>query len=342
MEMSTPERIRSVMEFKPVDRLPILEWGPWWNETVARWHTEGLDPTTPDLNWATPGKPVKSVTRDMGKILGLDPFRLVWLALESPHCPREKKTGAGIISNAADYHKIKPFLYPDPAFELDYLKEMSVSRKTDGMALWMWIEGFFWVPRKLLGIEPHLFAFYDQPELLEEINSDLLSYYQRVLPLLFDVMTPDIFLIAEDLSYNHGPMLSKPSFDRIMAPYYHDLTRLVKSYGVHPIMDSDGDITPIIPWLYEVGVEGLGPLERMAGVDVVKIRRAYPDFLMIGGFDKTTMHQGEKKMRLEFERLLPVIEAGGCLLTVDHQTPPECSLDNYHLYRRLFLEYATF
>ena len=199
-----------------------------------------------------------------------------------------------------------------------------------------------WGPRKLLGIEPHLYAFYDQPELLEEINADLLAYYQRVLPQLFDIVTPDILLIAEDLSYNHGPMLSKSSFDRVMAPYYKVLTKLLKSYGVHPMMDSDGDITQVIPWLYEVGAEGLGTLERMAEVDVVKISQQYPDILLLGGFDKTTMLSGEAGMRLEFERLLPVIKSGGYLLTVDHQTPQECSLSNYQLYRKLFLEYAAF
>ena len=340
--MDIKERIRNVLEFKPVDRLPALEWGPWWNKTMDRWRTEGINSSTPDILWAKPGMEVTSAAADIGDVLGLDPFRVVWLAINGPDCPHPQAEGGGIISNVTDYHKIKPLLYPEPAFDLNYLKKLSIAGRTDGMALWMWIEGFFWGPRKLLGIEPHLYAFYDQPELLEEINADLLAYYQRVLPQLFDIVTPDILLIAEDLSYNHGPMLSKESFDRVMAPYYKVLTKLLKSYGIHPMMDSDGDITQVIPWLYEVGVEGLGPLERMAGVDVVKIRQQYPDILLLGGFDKTTMHSGEAGMRLEFERLLPVIKSGGYLLTVDHQTPPECSLSNYQLYRKLFLEYATF
>lgn len=64
----------------------------------------------------------------------------------------------------------------------------------------------------------------------------------------------------------------------------------------------------------------------MAGVDLVKIRRAHPGLLMIGGFDKITLRKGVKAMRLEFERPLPAIKSAGHLLTVDHQTPPECSL----------------
>jgi hypothetical protein len=40
--MSHVERFRAVMNFQPVDRLPMWEWAMWWDETIARWRTEGL------------------------------------------------------------------------------------------------------------------------------------------------------------------------------------------------------------------------------------------------------------------------------------------------------------
>jgi uroporphyrinogen-III decarboxylase len=61
---------------------------------------------------------------------------------------------------------------------------------------------------------------------------------------------------------------------------------------------------------------------------------------MIGAFDKTVMHLGEARMRQEFERLLPVMRSGGYIPSVDHQTPPEVSLEDYRLYVRLLKEYA--
>ena len=30
------------MNFQPVDRLPRWEWAMWWDETIRRWHREGL------------------------------------------------------------------------------------------------------------------------------------------------------------------------------------------------------------------------------------------------------------------------------------------------------------
>ncbi|MFW5894239.1 MAG: hypothetical protein ACOCUY_03800 [Verrucomicrobiota bacterium] len=40
--MNTRERFYAVMNFKPYDRLPLLEWAGWWDKTIIRWHGEGL------------------------------------------------------------------------------------------------------------------------------------------------------------------------------------------------------------------------------------------------------------------------------------------------------------
>ena len=52
------------------------------------------------------------------------------------------------------------------------------------------------------------------------------------------------------------------------------------------------------------------------------------------------MSKTEEDMRREFERILPVMTSGGYIPSVDHQTPPEVSLENYKIYVRLFKEYA--
>jgi len=40
--MSTRERFYAVMNHQPFDRLPVVEWAPWWNQTIERWRSEGL------------------------------------------------------------------------------------------------------------------------------------------------------------------------------------------------------------------------------------------------------------------------------------------------------------
>ena len=146
---------------------------------------------------------------------------------------------------------------------------------------------------------------------------------------------------GEDMSYNLGPMLSKESYDEFMLPYYKQLVPEIKKHGTKVLIDTDGQVEPLIPWFLEGGIEGILPLERMAGVDVNRIRQNFPELIMVGGFDKTIMHLGEEAMRREFERILPAIRSGRYIPSVDHQTPPGVTMENYKIFMKLLWEYSA-
>ncbi|HQE29766.1 MAG TPA: hypothetical protein PL151_18605, partial [Phycisphaerae bacterium] len=90
----------------------------------------------------------------------------------------------------------------------------------------------------------------------------------------------------------------------------------------------------------EVGIHGVLPLERQAGVDGLALRERFGSLRMIGHFNKMVMNKGEDAMRTEFERLTPLMRTGGFIPSVDHQTPPGVSLAQYRDYLRLLEEYT--
>lgn len=326
-KLTNRERFLRVLNFEPVDRLPVIEWATWWNETVDRWHGEGLPAELIDAG-------------DIRDYFGLDPMRQYWIYPQSAECPREKTHGAGLVSSREEYLELKKFLYPESPFDEDMVREWAKRQATGDLVVWISLDGPFWWPRVLFGIEPHLYAFYDEPELMQEMNSDLLSFSIRALDRFCSICTPDFVTFAEDMSYNHGPMLSKVQFDEFMAPFYRKIIPILEERNIVSFVDSDGDITKPVAWFEEVGVQGILPLERMAGVDVNSLREVHPRWRMIGGFDKTVMHKGEERMRQEFERVMPAMRQGGFILSCDHQTPPEVSIDDYRLYVRLLREYS--
>ena len=146
--------------------------------------------------------------------------------------------------------------------------------------------------------------------------------------------------LAEDMSYNHGPMISQKVFEEFYSPYYHRLLERTRELNLKVIVDTDGDVTLLAPWMLAVGIDGILPLERQAGVDAAKLRAQFPRLCMIGHYNKLLMNQGEASMRGEFERLLPVMRTGGFIPSVDHQTPPGVSLEQYRNYLRLLKEYT--
>jgi len=325
--MTHVERFRKLMAFEPVDRLPTIEWAGWWNLTADRWHAEGLPA---ELTGAA----------DIRRHLGLDRYLQRWIGARGTGCPGPPSHGAGILADAGGYDAIRRYLYPEPALDADAFLPWAEEHDRGEAVVWFTLDGFFWFARGLLGIERHLYAFYDQQELMHRINGDLAEFHLRAITEFCEAVTPDFMTFAEDMSYNHGPMLSKELFDEFCAPYYRRVVPALAERGILPMVDSDCDVTELIPWLEAVGVRGILPLERTAGVDVSRIRREHPRWRMIGAFDKTVMKRGEAAMRAEFERLLPVMRTGGFIPSVDHQTPPDVSLETYRVYVALLREYC--
>ena len=326
--MTNRERFRAVMSFEPFDRLPMVEWAGWWDKTIERWHGEGLPPNLTDRY-------------EIYSHLGLDVYRQIWVGAKTSDCPIAPAHGAGIIQDEAGYEEIRRYLYPPTAINKQQWEKVAEYQAKSDDVLWFTLDGFFWFARGLLGIERHLYAFYDQPELMHRINRDLATWILAVLEQIFSICTPDFMTFAEDMSYNHGPMLSEDHFREFMLPYYQTIIPALRQQGVLSIIDSDGDISVPAYWFEEAGLDGILPLERQAGVDIAALRRDHPRMGFIGHFDKMTMTRGEETMRQEFERLLPTASLGGFLISVDHQTPPGVSFSQYADYLRLFHEYAV-
>ncbi|MCP3885980.1 MAG: hypothetical protein GY700_11010, partial [Propionibacteriaceae bacterium] len=245
--MNTRERFHAVMNFQPVDRLPIVEWANYWDKTVDRWHAEGLpaDATTP---------------RQIREHFGLDVYEQAWIQSRGPECPGADHHGAGILSNMDDYERIRPHLFPWPCLNYDWWHARAAEQARGDIALWFTLDGFFWFPRALFGIEKHLFAFYDEPELMHRMNNDLVEWQLKVIDEIATICTPDFMTFAEDMSYNHGPMLSRKLFDEFMTPYYQRVTPRLKELGTRIIVDSDGDVTDAAGWFQNAGCEGILPL----------------------------------------------------------------------------------
>jgi len=176
--------------------------------------------------------------------------------------------------------------------------------------------------------------------LIHKINQDLTEFNLNIIDQVRKNCLPTFVTIAEDMSYNHGPMISEKTFLEFVAPYYRQIVPRLAEMNSHLFVDTDGDVTLMVPWLQREGIHGVLPLERQAGVDGLVLRNKYPDLCMIGHYNKMVMPYGEQAMRDEFERLRPLMQRGGFIPSVDHQTPPGVSLDQYKIFLRLLEEYS--
>jgi len=278
---------------------------------------------------------------DISEYFGLDPYEQFWFSTTDATIEAVQHHVEGIVSNMDDYLKVRPNLFPDHGPSIESMQPWARRQANGTAVVWITIEGFFWFPRTLLGFTKISYAFYDQPELIHRINQDLTDFNLRILDQVEKTCVPTFVTIAEDMSYNHGPMISEEHFDEFIAPYYRQIVPRLQQWNAPAIVDTDGDVTQMVPWLLREGLQGVLPLERQASVDGMAIRRQFPEICMVGHFNKMVMDRGEQAIREEFERLMPLMQSGGFIPSVDHQTPPNVTIDQYRLYRRLLDEYTT-
>lgn len=328
--MNHVERFRALASLQPVDRLPRWEWAMWWDLTIERWKREGLPAAFSET----------ASVFEIHEYFGLDPYKQFWFSTTDPTVAAVQHHVDGAVSDMDDYLRYLPGFFPDHSAAVETMRPWAERQARGEAVVWITLEGFFWFPRTLMGFTKLMLAFYDQPELLHRINRDLLAFNLRILDLLEPVCVPTFATIAEDMSYNNGPMISRELCEEFLTPYYLLLVARLKELGIVPIVDTDGDLTLMVPWLRDMGIRGCLPLERQAGVDGMALRRSFPDFVLIGHYDKMVMDRGAGRMREEFERLAPLMRSGGFIPSVDHQTPPSIPLADYREYLKLLFEYT--
>lgn len=357
--MNNRERFLAVMNFQKPDRPCHLEHG-FWDETYARWRKEGLpeDVVLPDLFFRSPANDLFGY---------FDVTKIAYVMVEQYYIPafpdetitltaderlfrssrgvltRERRRNASIpqfldypIKGREDYETYRARLTgsPDQRYREDWAAQMSFLSSQDRDIVATHMDGFFGYPRELLGVERLLTMYHDDPGLMHTLIGDHLELLMALYEPVVRDLRPDFAFIWEDMCYKNGPLISPRTFREFMLPAYQKLTRFLKQLGVkHIIVDSDGDVTKLIPLWLEGGVTGLLPFEVKAGGDVRKVRQQYPHLQIIGGVEKHCLEHGRAEIDAELRRVLPEMLAhGGYCVALDHWVHPEIPLENFRYY----------
>lgn len=230
----------------------------------------------------------------------------------------------------------------------DYLAErMPIVREKAGTGLMIsqgLIGGYMYL-RSLIGPEGILYMVYDSPELIHDCMKTWFALADAVIARHQEHVTLDEIFFAEDICFNHGPLISPDMMREFLLPYYQQLLANTRSRQIdrnrhlYIQIDTDGYATPTIPVYQEIGMDVMSPFEVASNCDVVAIGRQYPNLVIFGGIDKRILASTKEAIDREVERILPVMrERGGYIPTCDHGVPEEVTLDNYLHYRKRCVE----
>lgn len=188
--------------------------------------------------------------------------------------------------------------------------------------------------RLLMGTEGVSVAFYDQPELIDEMLDFFVDFFIETTRKAFSQVRMDYFQFFEDFAYKGAPLFSPEIFRRFFMPRYKKLIGFMRGHGVEFFfVDSDGDPSALLPLMIESGINGLWPMERAAGVDPHRLRKEYGRSLVLsGGIDKQALTQGRRAIDQELRSVAPLMQSGGYIPTVDHLVSPDLRYSDFLYY----------
>jgi uroporphyrinogen-III decarboxylase len=140
--------------------------------------------------------------------------------------------------------------------------------------------------------------------------------------------------ISDDMASTAGPMFGPKTAEKIMAPAWSYMCDTFKAAGASKvIIDSDGNVGPLLDLFIDIGFDAIYPVEYKAGLDCLDLRRKYGDKLaFFGGLSNgLILPRGNPKEIVD--HTLRIMAAGreGGLVMGTHSIGPDISLDSWDL-----------
>lgn len=368
--MNPRERYLETLLFGQPDRVPLCPGGPR-ESTLAAWHQQGLPPDVHYLDALAEilGVPREAFDATVGASVStrmIPTFEEKVLEHKDGHYIVQDWMGAITeISDTYDYTYIRsakdfvtrkwhrfpvqgpedwervswrykaddPERYPEDGA----IRELEASGRAVGISL----NGPFWQMREWVGMENLCMMMIEQPAFVQQMADFWQRFTLEVLENALRRMRVDWVHLSEDMAYKAHSMISPAMTRRFLQPTYLAWRELLRSYDV-PIydMDSDGEVSELIPVWIESGINVCDPVEVAAGNDIVAFRQRFGrKMAYTGGIDKRAIAAGGQVMADEVMRVVPpLFEEGGYLPGCDHGVPPDISWPNFVEYTRLLAQ----
>jgi len=345
--MTNRERIIRTLTGKPTDRPPFAWWLGFlpWGETLYRWRQEtgiadldpcrhfGFEPFNNFINveyGMFPHFERKVLSEDDEFIVSID-----WRGITR----RDQRNSNSMpdwiahpVKTPADWQRYKEErLQLRLSERLDNLRDLPVADAPVQVGTFPW--GVFGTPRDLLGAEELLYAFYDEPDMLRDMMETHVTLWIALYEEIARRVPIDHIHIWEDMSGKNGSLISVAMIEEFMMPQYDRIARFARDHQVPVIsVDSDGDLSQLVPVMMRHGINAFMPFEVQAGCDIERYRDQYPNLGIMGGLDKNALAKDKPAMHRELDKAARMFARGGYLAGLDHLIPPNVPWDNYRYF----------
>jgi uroporphyrinogen decarboxylase len=248
------------------------------------------------------------------------------------------------IKDIADHGNYR---FPDPEAPHRFQSlENALERFGDKRAIILNLRDGFSDMRDLLSYEEALMQSLAEPELFAALLDRVVEYNLELARIARERYGLNIVATTDDVASARGLLMSPGQYFEVIAPAFGKVMQGYKELGYSIIKHCDGEITPLIDFWIECGIDCLDPIDPDAGYKMAAMKAKYGDRICLkGNIDcKGTLCDGTpEEVETEVRQCLADGGAGGGLIlsssnTIHRGVKP----DNYRAMLAALREYGRY
>lgn len=339
-EMTSEERIHTVLRRQQPDRVPHFEW------VVDRRVREQLCPGCESHEQFAVEMGHDAIIVDLiyGKEQVSEDRWLSEWGYITQDTPEEH--GIEVESPIKTLEDLERYTPPDLHLPSRYAAvEDAVARYKGDKAVIVHLNDVFSLPRYLMGMQDLLMAIALEPELVQ----GLVDLSVRVnLELAKEVVARGVTVVytGDDFAYNRGPLMSPRHFRKLFYPGLCRVVQGFKELGLQVIKHTDGNLWPIIDMIIDSGIDCLDPIDPLAGMDLGEVKAKYGDRVALKGnvdcADLMTFGTPDEVVEATKLALSQGMPGGGFILSSSNSIHSAVKPENYAAMMRALQEYGQY
>jgi uroporphyrinogen-III decarboxylase len=185
-------------------------------------------------------------------------------------------------------------------------------------------------PRDKGGLEMFTYLNEDEPDIVREWITVLNEKEIRRAKAIADPDLAPVMLVYTDIACKSGPLHAPEWLRHEFFPLVKRLVDVYHESGVKCIYHSDGNLNPVMDDLVAIGIDGINPLETLAGMSIAGVRKRFPRLAIAGGIDVSQLLSlgTPDQVREECRKAIDATGGLGYLMGSTTELLPTAKVDN--------------
>ena len=217
--------------------------------------------------------------KDVPKSRMLSPRDLVTLSiglgLDAVLLPMAFWKPREMINTKMEPEELTPPSQEEVLQSVERCQEVARIAHEEGLAACGYNHGCFDVVYEGLGFNNFMTLLYDDFDYVDRITQYLYEYHLEGVRLLAETDV-DFILIGDDIAFKTGLFIRPDMFKKLWYDREKQIIQAAKATGKPVEYHTDGALADVLPWLLEMGIDCINPVEPYSN-DIVALKKQYGD-----------------------------------------------------------------